>query len=80
VGKALRDGTSKSYTESRQLESAENYSGGKLEGLQIHVTEDGHRVEEIFHHGIRSSMKRYAADGKLEQSEKYYEDGSRKKH
>jgi hypothetical protein len=51
---------------------------GKIEGARILIDEKGKRTEALYRKGTLVAKKLFPSDGKLELSDEYYEDGSRK--
>lgn len=73
VGKAYR------YAENGSLSEESNYDDeGNLDGARILIDEKGRRTEARYRKGTLVAKKFFSSDGKLELSEEYHEDGSRK--
>lgn len=73
VGKAYK------YKNNGSLAEEANYNDeGQLDGNYIYISEDGKRIEAVYSKGILTAKKILSANGNIELSEEYYEDGSRK--
>lgn len=72
-------GKTYTYAENGALSEESNFDAeGNLDGARIQIDEKGKRTETVYRNGTLLAKKLFAADGKLELSEEYYEDGSRK--
>lgn len=72
-------GKSYNYKENGSLAEEANYNEeGELDGNYILIAENGKRIEAVYSKGILTAKKILSANGNVELSEEYYEDGSRK--